>query len=161
MESLTQDPHYTQVSHYAFQLQPYITHFGRDRVYALTFEAMKSQPRETMQALYNWLGVDAYLESMDLCSARNVTPEAVRQKRPGRSILDRFRHSSLWTIVGRYCPPTVRKLGVALVEKPVQPKHVDITQVQTYLRKLQRPQTEELARILGREFPEWKTLYRE
>jgi hypothetical protein len=161
MEALTRDSHYTEVSHYAFQLQPYIKHFGRERVYALTFEALKNRPLETVQALYAWLGVGSNFEPTDLRGARNATPEAVRQKRPGRGMLDRFRHSALWDKVGDYCPPAMRKLGVALVEKPVQPRSVDMSEAKTYLRTLQRPQTEELARLLGRDFPEWKTLYGE
>ena len=159
--AITEDPHYTEVSHYAFQLQPYIARFGRERVYALTFETLKSHPKETVQALYTWLGVDADFEPTDLRGARNATPEAVRQKRPGRGMLDRLRHSALWDKAGRYCPPALRKLGVSLVEKPVHPKNADLSEVIAHLRKLQRPQTAELAQLLGRDFPEWKMLYGE
>jgi hypothetical protein len=161
MEAITQATHYTEVSHYDFQLQPYIKLFGRDQVYALTFEELKDHPLETVLALYTWLGVDTDFEPTDLRGARNATPEAVRQKRPGRGMLDRFRYSAVWNTVGGYCPPAIRKLGVALVEKPVHPKSVDMSEVKTYLRKLQLPQTEELIRLLGRDFPEWKTLYGE
>ncbi|MDD5405132.1 MAG: sulfotransferase [Sulfuricella sp.] len=159
LAAISQDPHYTEVSHYALQLRPYIAHFGREHVYALTFEALKNDPLQTVLALYAWLGVDTNFAPMDLHGARNATPEAVRQKRPGRSMLDRFRHSALWDKVGGHFPSAVRKLGVALVEKPVHPRNVDLSEVKAYLRKLQVPQAEELALLLGREFPEWKTLY--
>lgn len=161
MEALTQDTHYTEVSYYAFQLQLYIQKFGRERVYALTFEALKDHPLETVQALYAWLEVDTNFEPTDLSGARNATPVAVRQKRTGRGWLDNFRHSALWDKAGDYCPPALRKLGVELVEKPVQPKNVDMSEARTYLRTLQRPQTEELSHLLGRDFPEWRTLYGE
>jgi hypothetical protein len=161
LDAIIRDPHYTEVSNYAFQLRPYIERFGRERVYALTFEALKDHPRETVQALYAWLGVDADFEPINLRGARNATPEAVRQKRPGRGWLDRLRHSALWDKVGGYCPPALRKLGVTMVEKPVQPKSVDMSEVRAYLRKLQRPQTAELSSLLGRDFPEWKALYGE
>lgn len=161
MEAITLEPHYTEISHYAFQLQPYIKRFGRERVYPLTFETLKNHPRETVRRLYAWLEVDADFAPNDLHGARNATPEIVRQKRPGRSVLDRFRHSAVWNKLGGYCPPAIRKFGVAMVEKPVQPKSVDVGEVKKYLRVLQRPQTDELARLLGRDFPEWGTLYGE
>ncbi len=161
LDAIVQDPHYTDVSHYAFQLRPYIERFGRANVYALTFEALKCHPRETVQALYAWLGVDADFEPADLGGARNATPDAVRQKRSGWNWLDRLRHSLLWEKLGGYCPPALRRLGVAMVEKPVQPKTTDMSEVIAYLRQLQRPQIAELARLLNRDFPEWKTLYGE
>jgi hypothetical protein len=161
LDAIVQDSHYTEVSHYAFQLRPYIERFGHEHVYALTFETLKSHPRETVQALYVWLGVDANFEPADLRSARNATPAAVRQRRPGRGWLDRLRHSALWDSVEGYCPPALRKLGVRMVERPVQPKNVDMSEVISYLRELQRPQIADLAKLLGRDFPEWKTLYGE
>lgn len=159
MDAILQDSHYTEVSHYAFQLQPYIKRFGLGNVYALTFEALKKRPQETIRSLYAWLEVDSGFEPSDLRSARNATPDVVRQKRPGRGALDRFRHSVLWKRVGRYCPPALRKLGVAMVEKPVQPKSHDVGELKAYLRTVHRPQTEELIRLLDRDFPEWETLY--
>ncbi|MGO9444363.1 MAG: sulfotransferase family protein [Thiobacillaceae bacterium] len=161
LEAITQDPHYTDVSYYAFQLLPYIDHFGLSRVYALTFEALKADPRQTVQSLYAWLGLDPDFEPAQLGGARNVTPEAVRQQRAGRGWLDRVRHSLLWEKVGGYCPAALRKVGVAMLEKPVQPKTADLSEVRTYLRNLQVPQTAELTALLGRNFVEWKTLYGE
>jgi hypothetical protein len=158
-EALMRDPHYTEVSYYAYQLRPFIERFGREKVYTLTFEALKEHPEETVQNLFAWLGVDADFVPDDLQGARNATPESVRQKRPGRTWLDRFRHTGLWNKLGDYFPSSVRKFGVSLVEKPVNPKSLDSREIKAYLRKLQRPQVKELSQLLGREFPEWKTLY--
>jgi hypothetical protein len=43
----------------------------------------------------------------------------------------------------------------SVVDRHQQP----IEDVARYLRPIQLPQVEDLSRLLGREFPEWKTLY--
>lgn len=161
MEAIQGEPHYTEVSHYAYQLQPYIEHFGLARIRLLTFEALKADPGGTLREVCDWLGVATEFQPSDLHLASNVTPPIVQQKRPGLGALDAFRRSALWDSVGRFVPPSVRKVGVRMVEKSVAPKSVDTSDVKRHLRALQRPQVEALTRLAGRSFPEWKTLYAE
>lgn len=158
LAAIQAEPHYTEVSHYAMQLRPFIELFGRERVHVLTFEALTADPAAALAPIWRWLGVDERFEPRR-GHAANVTPATVHQKRVGSGPLDRLRHSALWDAVGRYCPPALRRLGVRLVEKPVAPKQTDTTAVRRHLRALQRPQTEELGDLLGRRFPEWKTLH--
>lgn len=159
MEAVLGDPHYTDVSHYAMQLRPYLERFGRDHVRVLTFEELTGNPVPTVQAVYAWLGVDASYVPADTQSARNATPREVTQRREGAGLLHLFRHSALWGRVGGFVPPSLRKVGVALAEKKVAWNQVDMGPVIEHLRALQRPQVAELASLVGREFPEWKTLH--
>lgn len=159
MDSITRDPHYTEVSHYADQLAPYLARFGRDRVHVLTFEELKHDPQSAVRAVFDWLGVDADHMPEDIRGAHNVTPERVRQKRPNTGLLDRLRHSSAWSAVGPYVPPALRRIGVALTEKEVARREVDMAGVITYLRPIQQAQTRTLEAQLGRRFNSWTTLW--
>lgn len=158
-EAIRNDPHYTDVSHYAYQLQPYIEHFGRERVYALTFEELKHDPQAAVHAVFKWLGIDNDFIPQALTAAHNVTPEKVRQKRAGMGLLERLRYSELWGKIGQYCPPAIRRAGVALVEKKIPRRKADMDAVIAYLRPLQQAQTRALEVQLGRSFDEWKTLW--
>ena len=159
LDAIAQDSHYRDVSHYAYQLAPYIEHFGRDRIYALTFEELKSDTLGTVRAVYDWLGVDPTFIPQGLRQASNVTPQQITQKREVAGALDRLRHSAIWGRIGPYFPDGLRRLGVTLVERKISRTQVDMSEVMRYLRPIQRPQTEALAQMLGRRFDEWKTLY--
>ncbi|MBK6472935.1 MAG: sulfotransferase [Betaproteobacteria bacterium] len=159
LQAIVEEPHYTEVSHYVDQLAPYLQRFGRERVHALTFEELKRDPVAAVRGVFEWLGVDTDFVPDAVGSAHNVTPEEVKQKRAGMGLLDRLRHSDAWTAVGPLVPPAVRKLGVALVEKPVLRREVDLAPVVAHLRPLQQAQTRVLEAQLGRRFDDWKTLW--
>ena len=159
LDAIRDDPHYLQVSHYADQLAPYIERFGRERVYALTFEELKRDPQAAVRGVFAWLGVDADFVPQAIRAAHNVTPEQVRQKRAGMGWLQRLRHSALWDCVGRYCPPALRRIGVSWVEKKIPRREADLRPVMDYLRPLQQAQTRSLEAQLGRTFEEWKMLW--
>jgi hypothetical protein len=159
LDAIRQEQHYVQVSHYAYQLGTYVERFGRERVYALTFEELTRDPAVAVRGVFEWLGVDACFVPDEIRGAHNVTPELVRQQRAGMGLLDRFRHSRLWDTVGPYAPPALRRLGVSMVERPVARREVDMNAVVAHLRPLQRAQTHELEAMLGLEFPQWKTLW--
>lgn len=159
LDAIVSEPHYTQVSHYADQLAPYIARFGRERVHALTFEELKRDPQVALRAVYAWLGVDQDFVPDELAAAHNVTSDEVRQKRAGMGLLDRLRHSDAWSAAGRYVPSAVRKVGVALVERKVTRREVSMDAVVAHLRPLQQAQTRVLEQQLGRRFDDWNTLW--
>lgn len=159
-DAILGDPHYTAVSYYANQLEPYLDQFGRDRVYTVTFEELKSDPVSTMREIYTWLDVEENFVPTDATAAHNVTPDRVRQKRVGMAFLDRLRHSTFWNHVGRICPPGIRSLGVKLVEREIPRREANMEAVIAHLRPMQQAQTNELEALLGRRFDEWTTLWR-
>jgi hypothetical protein len=159
LEAIMRDPHYTDVSHYAMQLAPYLQHFGSERIKIVTFEALKANPDAVVQELCAWLDVSPEFCVDDPDAAHNVTPQTVRQHRAGSGLLHRFRHSAAWDRIGPHVPQTIRRFGTLLAERRVSRKGVGMGDVIEYLRPLQREQTERLTRIAGRAFPEWMTLY--
>jgi hypothetical protein len=159
LDAIVEEPHYTEVSHYADQLAPFIQRFGRDRLHVLTFEELKRDPQAAARAVYAWLGVDQDFVPDEAVAAQNVTPEEIRQKRAGTALLDRLRHSGAWSSVGPFVPPALRRLGVAMVEKKVTRRAVNTDDVVAHLRPLQQAQTRVLQDQLGRSFEEWRTLW--
>jgi len=159
LRAIQEEPHYREVSYYALQLAPYLQSFGETRVYTLTSEELRRDPVEAVQALYRWLGISADFVPGGVGEKHNATSARVAQKRAGRLWLDRLRHSAFWGRAGPLLPPRLRRLGRTLVEKQVTPKETDAREALQFLRPLQRKQTEDLARLLGRNFSEWTTLY--
>lgn len=157
LAAIRSEPQYTDVSHYARQLGEYLQHVRRERIYVLTLEELLADPPGQLQQLHRWLGIDPHVQVPQL-PASNTRPETLEQVR-GFGILDRFRHISRYRRAAPYVPRVLRELGVRLAVRSVRPAEVDDRAARDYLRSLQRPQTEELGRLLGRAFPDWTTLY--
>lgn len=159
INAIREDPRYINVSNYAMQLEPYMRRFGQDRVYTLTFEALIGDPRATMCRVFDWLGVSADLPPSSAVAVHNPTPPQVHRRRPGMGWLNAVRRSGMWARVGPMIPAGIRRMGVAMTQSPVARKGVDMAPVIEYLRPLQQGQTKALTNLLGRDFPEWKSLY--
>jgi hypothetical protein len=56
---------YVDRSRYAFQLEPYLEAFGRDRIEILSREELRDERVETMHRLFEFLGVDPDFRSED------------------------------------------------------------------------------------------------
>jgi len=159
LTALRSDPLYTDVSHYARQLSAYLAHVEPRRVYALTLEALAADPIGQLRLMYAWLGVDPSFRPPDLNVPANVRPRTFRRAR-GHGVLDRMRRTSrsYWTIAP-FLPAALRQLGWKLAVRDVTADEAPLAEAHTLLRSRQRPQTEELGRLLNRTFPEWKTLF--
>lgn len=158
LEAVKQDPQYVDVSHYRMQLEAFLELFPKEQLFTLTFEEMKRDLNGTLTEIFTWLEVDPKIVRIDSSEKRHVTPETVWRTK-GFGLLERFRHSFIWDTVGKKCPAPIRRLGRKLAATPIDRKEVDLTEVKNYLRPIQIEQTKALSALLGREFPEWRTLY--
>ena len=158
LTAIREDADYVQTSDYALQLRPYLALFGAGRVLAITTEALADQPAATMASVFGWLGVDPTHLPTNLSERVNETPDVVTQVR-GTGLLQQFRHSGLWNAVGPRIPASLRRLGRKLAVRPVQRGAVDVAAARRYLRPIQRAHVAALEQLLGRTFPEWKTLH--
>lgn len=158
LKAVQQDPSYRQVSHYSLQLMPYFEHFGREQIKTLTLENLKADPGGTMRELFEWLGIEPTGETIRFGPAKNVTAREVSQAK-GSGLLQRIKHSRAWDIVGPLVPKGIRAIGNRTSERHVDRQQVDTKKVAEYLRPLQQAETKELVELLGKEFPEWQTLY--
>lgn len=158
LTAMRSDRRYTDVSHYAQQLQEYLRHVGTDRIHVLTHEALLADPIGQLSNIYAWLGVDPAFRPSRLGVASNSRAHTVYQVR-GWGLLEKLRRSSLYHRVARHVPASARRVGYRLAVRGVRPADVPVDAVQGYLRSHQIGQTEELSELLQRAFPEWRTLY--
>jgi len=157
LAALQADPGYVAVSHYAMQLAPYLALFGRERVFTLTYEELTQRTEGTIRRLYAWLGVDTFVRlPSGFDAAENVTPEEVEQLTATGSLLHHMRWSH--RLLGSV-PNELRASAKRVFSKRVRRTDVDTTTATIFLQRIQRPQTEELTAMLGRDFPEWTTLW--
>jgi hypothetical protein len=157
LSAIRRRPLYTSVSHYQRQLAEYLLHVERSRIYVLTFEQLLAQPVETMNGIYDWLGIDRVTRIPQL-PASNVRPDTLEQVR-GFGMLDRLRQTRFYRRAAPYLPRTARELADRLAVRALRPAETNDLDTRAFLRLLQVPQTQELSRLLGRSFPEWKTLH--
>jgi hypothetical protein len=158
LQAIQDDPDYTDTSNYALQLSAWLACFSDQRVKFVTMEALRDRPLDSVQSIFRWLAVDPAFVPPNLQERANTAPAVVSQVR-GSGMLHRFRHSRLWNAVGSNVPASIRRLARNFSERDLARDEVDRTDVEQYLRHIQIPQTRELAQLLGREFPEWTTLY--
>lgn len=158
LQAIREDPDYTDTSNYALQLSAWLACFPRRNVNFVTMEALRDHPVDTVSDIFEWLAVDAKFVPPNLRERANTAPDVVSQVR-GTGLLHRFRHSRIWNAIGPKVPGDLRRLARKFSEKKLARDEVDRSDVEQYLRRIQQPQTQELSELLGREFPEWKTLH--
>ncbi len=158
LTAVKRDSQYQAFSDYATQLEPYLKLFGRERIYVMTFESLARAPCETVQAVFRWLGVDDAYVPPALDQRWNSAPKEAMRVR-GLGILNTFRHSSLWAGVSPWVPAPIRALGNTLAERPVNTRRESAEEVVAHLRPRLQERTAALSALLGREFPEWTTLW--
>jgi Sulfotransferase family len=157
LAALRADPQYTDTSYYARQLSAYLQHVGRERIYTLTLEGLAEDMVGEMSRLYAWLGVDASFRPAARDVDTNMRPDTFERVR-GRGLLDRLRRTPAYWRVAPYLPSPLRTLARSLALRTAGTAEAPLAQARSYLRTRQLDETEELGRILGRGFPEWKTL---
>ena len=157
-EAVRRDPQFLAVSHYSMQLRPFLERFGREHVAVLVHEQLVADPTGVMGGVYQWLGVDAAAPDLSGFSGpENATPDAVSMPVWG-GVPRRLRQApALKSAVARL-PAAVHQALHRLTTQEVSRRTVDLTAAVAFLRPEQRRQTDDLARLLGRSFPEWTTL---
>ena len=158
LQAIQQDPQYTSYSHYAYQLQPYLDLFGREKIFLLTLEELQESPAAIFRRLFQWLGVD-----------ENFLPNTTRQHNQGALHPMKLRRGMGWTIpirqhwrwrrLLRMIPLPIRRATNAVLLKSVDRRHQNMETVIDYLRGVQLSQVHELSDVLGRWPSEWTTLF--
>jgi hypothetical protein len=157
LRAVAENPDYCSFSYYALQIRPYLEHFSRDRVWCLTTEGFSTNAAEELVRLYGWLDLDANRQSAWDGPRENITPKTIVQKHS--RALDLLRRSSGYNAIRWLIPAPLRRWARQSNEIRIDRSQARLEEVKEYLRPIQLRQTEELAALLGREFPEWRTLF--
>lgn len=158
LRAIRSDPQYRDISNYARQLRAYLRYVPSERIYVLTCEALAADPAQQLRALYAWLGVDPRFQPRSLGVPVNVTPEVVQRPREF-GLLQHLQRTATYVRIAPLLPLGLRRAASKLASRPVNLGDVSTSAVQDYLRPRQQRETEELAALLNRSFPEWRTLY--
>lgn len=156
--AVNRDRRYIAYSDYAMQLEPYHALFGPEQVYHLTLESLAADPESTVKSICRWLRLRQHEPDQRYERRWNTRPLKVRKAR-GRGYLNRVRYSRLWDRLSPVAPRWIKALGNRLAEESVRPDEEEVRRVLDDLRPFFLERTEVLTGLLGREFPEWRTLH--
>jgi hypothetical protein len=157
LDAVKTETAYRDVSYYAMQLRAYFDYFQRDQIKILTFEELTGNPSESINSLFQWLGVESPLRKI-VSDPANVTPEIVKVP-TFVGVLHKLWHETLlFRTVADRIPKPIRNIASRALEKSINRLEVNVSTAIDYLRPLQVEQTHELSELIGRKFPEWTTL---
>lgn len=155
--AIKQNSLYCDVSDYETQLRQFLNHYNLNQFLIFTFEELVADTPGTVQQIFDWLGIDSSFQPSNLVHKSHVTPERFYQK--GR--LYRLRYTWPFSSIADLLPRRIRRAGLRNLIKEVK-YHTELANKQKvvdYLRPIQQSQVEKLSSLLGRDFPEWKSLW--
>ena len=158
--AIEEDPDYQDTSNYALQLEAYLNYFPMNNIFTLTTEEFRASLPESIANICDWLDVDKEIWRTPEHKVLNATPQETRHVRSWAAFHG-LRQSSLWNKVRPMIPEAMLTPLRLLTETRTRRQDVPTDETVDYLRPIQRRQTEALSKLLGREFPEWTTLYGE
>jgi len=153
---------YTAYSDYARQLRAYYDVFSRDSIYCLTLESLLADPALELGRLWSWLGIPP--APIPITEAHNKLPERVRRA-AGRGTLNVIAHSRILSPLIRALPERFKGRIRARAYTEITPGFDSSTTADIRNRLISEYQfaekRDDLERLLGRKFPEWKPYDRE
>jgi hypothetical protein len=160
LTAFREEPQYLDVSHYAMQLRPYLELFGPERVKTLVTEELQADPLGTVQDIFRWLGVDPGFVPPNLDQRTGVTPKCFEYAWTV-PLLRRFHRSRLWGTLAPAVPSALKSAARRHLywRRPVEIPASPPAEVADYLRPILIARTDELCRLLGRDFSLWTNLY--
>ena len=145
-------------SNYALQLKPYIKLFGAGSVFTLTMEELQATPQETLKSIFIWLNVDPAFKLNNEFKTYNQSANRVNRV-VGSGFFSHMKGTKLWEALKQLLPRKFKKSLKRLLSRPVAKNEADREDTIALLRPIMQQQVEELSKLLGRDFPEWTTLY--
>ncbi|HEY1890288.1 MAG TPA: sulfotransferase [Steroidobacteraceae bacterium] len=158
LKAVQEDPSYLAFSDYATQLEPYFDRFGRGAVLTLTFEALLEDPQREVDRIYRWLGLACHPIGDKSGKAHNQKPKDITAI-AGAGLLNRIQYSDAWDRISPHIPAWMKNWAKKQAYRPVAEHEVerDVPHLREAISELQRRQIDHLTRLLGRDFPEWRS----
>jgi hypothetical protein len=153
--------YYRRHVQYAAQVRRYLDRFGRDRVFVLVFDDIKTRPAEAYRALLRWLGVRTDFpgfEKVVMGNARARNSSWTVRSRALQALLKRQTNQAVYMGLRPEPLPgwflAVRALRrINATQAPRREPRRDVIE---RLRAELRPEVEAVEELLGRELPAWK-----
>jgi hypothetical protein len=145
-------------SDYAVQIRPYFDVFGAENVFTLTMETLQASPEATLKELLVWLGVNSDYQLANEYKAYNRSAAQVNRV-IGSSLFAHLKGTPVWQLLKMILSANLRSRLKSLLSKPVEKNKDQREETIRLLRPIMQPQVQALSELLGRDFPEWTTLY--
>ena len=153
-EVLCSHNNYEDTSDYAAQLRAYLAHFASEQVLVVTYESFARAPRETIDQMVSFLGLDERAIPPD--ATRVFVNKSYELTRIGRMIHalfpsnDSFKASMLFT--RRLVPPVLRDRAADLMRKEFPPIGEEEARM---LRERFVPKIAALSKLTGLDLSDW------
>jgi hypothetical protein len=155
VQAIHENRTYRDFGDYEYQLRPYLSAFDPERLYALTFEELASDPRSAVDSVLRWLGLGNLPDNVAL-GRENEAPARIIGVR-GRGSLEGVRNNRFWSRLSPLVPQSAKDLAKRLAVKEVPKSRSQEDEVIEALRPWAHDCVKRVAALLGREFPEWTT----
>jgi len=145
------------VGNYAMQIKPFLECFGRERIHALTMEAMTTDPQGAMDAIFRFLGLGS-----DAAQATGLVHDNRGKETISRvsGPLFKLKGTPVWAAAKAMMPKALRRQALSALAKPA-PRVIpddDLHAGLAVIRPRMMKEVEALSQLLGRDFPEWRWL---
>ena len=158
LKAVQEAPEYLAFSDYAMQLEPYLELFGKNAIFTLTFESLVEDRQRELDQIYRWLELPSPDAGNRPAEAHNRKPTAMTGV-AGAGILNRIQYSNAWRRISPHVPPWMKNWAKKQAYRPVDERQArtDIERLRALIAPIQQRQIASLSRLLGRDFPEWRT----
>jgi hypothetical protein len=117
-QAIDADHTYVEFSRYAYQVKPYISTFGRENVLILANEQLRDDRTNTLDRIFDFLGVDARAADLDLGGLSNTSAAKRDQLREG-GLAARGAGFLHRTGITKLAPTGLRRRAYGRITRPV------------------------------------------
>lgn len=152
-QAMREDPLYRDTSDYALQLREYLEYFDREQIHVVVAEELRSNRREVLSGVLDWLGLAPFDYHEAQLSDRHRSPPTSRRQR--FTAVGKLRNSALWAALRTRLPrgwiDWLRETSTVTFDKA----EVDETEARQYLSEYLTPRRAAFETLIGRKLDLW------
>jgi hypothetical protein len=151
-KALLTNPMYLNCSLYALQIEQYLKHFDRDRFLIVTSERLRGDRYNTVDRIYEFLGVDPSLPGPQHDEEFHRSAE----KWDNRPLAGKVRRIPGYRVVAGVAPKTIRKSYRRFVQKRIDPIDAEISdELHNRLEEMLKDDVRRLRSYMEADFDGW------
>lgn len=151
-EAVRRNAIYRDTSDYATQIGRYHSVFGADRVHVVLSRDLRTRRRETLDGIFDWLGVGRYdFDAEELAERHRSPPTSRRQRLP---FVRQMRDSALWAQLRDVLPSEVVTRLRRVATRPIDKASVDEAPARAWLAESLADRTSVFEAMIGRRIRE-------
>lgn len=149
--STLEENHYVLCSRYFWQLEHYLTYFDREQLLIVPSYQLKTNRRETLSRIFDFIGVDTSFYTDEFEQERHKSSKKRRKGRFSRYLLE----SPIIKQLKGFVPDAVKNL-IKRATRPEVSRPELSPSLRTRLQDYLRADVKQLQELSGHEFTSWK-----